>query len=359
MQATRELHLVLGSRNLTDVTVTRALPTGYEPYNQFYGSLLPANASILGFLAKDGIEPIPTIFSSSDADGKRSWSSRVRIDDTSYYLYGLLPMEETSNVTIAPNSNYNSGAKLTISGMNAVTANDVCVIVGVKGYAPVNAIDPLPAITANDLAMNTCLGKFDIQFADNQDNYAYLLVDHLYSSLRFSMKIDETYSQLRTIKVKKMELTLTDAEGNPSKKTLDAKVKLQANTDNTSPLAAVTYTTADGTGANSATIFNVYNADDALELKTTPQDIRCYLAPKILREITTPKLELQTTYDVYDRKGNLIRKDEKATNKFSPSVSAILDLGRGEEYVYNITVQPTYLYVLSDPDLDLPTFTIE
>jgi hypothetical protein len=32
---------------------------------------------------------------------------------------------------------------------------------------------------------------------------------------------------------------------------------------------------------------------------------------------------------------------------------------RGKRYTVNLTIQPTYLYVLSDPDLDSPTVTVE
>ena len=61
-----------------------------------------------------------------------------------------------------------------------------------------------------------------------------------------------------------------------------------------------------------------------------------------------------TTYDVYDRKGNLIRENSEATNKL-PNLAAV----RGQKVQVNLTVNPTYLYVLSDPDLDNPTITID
>lgn len=63
---------------------------------------------------------------------------------------------------------------------------------------------------------------------------------------------------------------------------------------------------------------------------------------------------LRSTYDVYDKAGNKIRKDCTAENK----LSLTSDLSRGKMHTVNITVTPTYLYVLSDPDLDNPTVTI-
>ena len=56
---------------------------------------------------------------------------------------------------------------------------------------------------------------------------------------------------------------------------------------------------------------------------------------------------------LYDSKGNLIRQDCTATNKL-PDLSAV----RGQRVLLNMTVNPTYLYVLSEPDLDNPTIKI-
>jgi hypothetical protein len=64
---------------------------------------------------------------------------------------------------------------------------------------------------------------------------------------------------------------------------------------------------------------------------------------------------METTYNVYDRKGNLIRKDCKAKNVLNLPTGG---LTRGQKYTFNLTVNPTYLYVLSDPDLDNPTITV-
>ena len=58
--------------------------------------------------------------------------------------------------------------------------------------------------------------------------------------------------------------------------------------------------------------------------------------------------------------GNLIRKDCQAENTIDLRKWFGNDLmtTRGHSYSLTITVLPTYLYVLSDPDLDNPTLTI-
>ena len=83
-------------------------------------------------------------------------------------------------------------------------------------------------------------------------------------------------------------------------------------------------------------------------------------------DVTT--LILTSTYDVYDKnatsehpEGNLVRKDCKATNTIP--LSALIGehfegLRRGYKYVISMTIKPTYLYVLSEPDLNNPSVEI-
>ena len=74
-------------------------------------------------------------------------------------------------------------------------------------------------------------------------------------------------------------------------------------------------------------------------------------------------LVLQCTYDVYDKNvttehldGNLVRANCVAENKLPENrVKAEVN----QRTLLTITVNPTYLYVLSEPDLDNPTITIE
>ncbi len=395
VKMSRELHLVMGTQNITDVTNltdgTRALPTNYQTYSAFYGSILPTNKSILGFLTTPDAEPIQSQFTFSTDNTSttpvNSWSSPLKIDtpsSTDYYLYGFMPSEAAlgvNAVTIAhlPSStNYAEGAVLTINGINAVTSNDVCVIVGVKGYElGENQTEAnLPAITDDVLAMDARLGKFNLTLPGKEKNYAYLLVDHIFRSLKFSLKIDEQYGKLRTIKVKKMELTAsTDGitQTDQIVNTVNATITLRP-TNGTSPLdnvsgSIVVAASETGSSPAPAVLYDESEHKDAnnknvpLTLTTTAQDIRAYLAPIAITPATIQRFVLKTTYDVYDRKGNLIRagetgEGETAENTFSLPASTLNDLKPGEEYTFKIEVIPTYLYMLSEPDLNSPTFTI-
>ena len=78
------------------------------------------------------------------------------------------------------------------------------------------------------------------------------------------------------------------------------------------------------------------------------------------------KLVVTCTYDVYDwdtsknANGNLIRKDCTATNTIPLSlIDRFTEAERGKKYTLNLAVKPTYLYVMSDPDLNNPTMSVE
>ena len=93
----------------------------------------------------------------------------------------------------------------------------------------------------------------------------------------------------------------------------------------------------------------IFDSDEGTALdQTTPLPINAYFAPTLSENLT-----IVTTYDVYDRKGNLIRQNCTATNKLPD-----LEANRGQRVLVNLTVNPTYAYVMSDPDMPNPTITI-
>lgn len=245
------------------------------------------------------------------------WFAFFKVEaQKNYTVYGYIPKTEDMSSGL---SNVNSdGATLTINGIKPVTDDDICIITGVKDT-------------------NTGLkeGQFGWYMANANDNfYMYLLLDHIYASVNFSMIIDAEYAQLRTIKLKTMKLR-TD------KGSVNATITLTHNDTGTSPISSATYT-SEGTSYE----VEIFNDAEGIALDTeTPLVINTCFAPNLSNNLT-----MVTTYDVYDRKGNLIRKNCTATNKV-PNLEA----ARAQQVQLNLTVNPTYLNVLSDPDLDNPT----
>ncbi len=334
------MNLLLGTPAFEENTRAVTLPDGYVSYLSLY----PQAA-----LSKSTIRVFMTTSSNTNSGvltykGDNKWTSNIPVAaDTYYKIFGFMPREDAENATIAANhgtdADYTNGATLTITNLNAVTPADVCVIVGV-------------AKTNKEGTDGTLsLGSFDYAGSSKEDgNYAYVLLDHLYAGLHFKMKVDATYNTLRTIKLKRLTLT-----ANISSTTVNATIKLwtKAYASKLSGYDESAYDPVEsaefkanneGTGSV-ATLYPANEGDGDLTLGTDYQTFLGCFAPGTCRNFT-----LTSTYDIYDRKGNLIRKDQTASNK----ISFATDLPRGKINTYNITVQPTYIYTLSEQDLDNP-----
>lgn len=237
-----------------------------------------------------------------------------------YTVYGYMPKTGDMNSSLAKSTA--DVATLTIRNIKPITTDDICIITGVK---------------ASDEGLKE--GQFSWSWPVGDDNYKiYILMDHLYAAVLFRLKIDAEYASLRTIKLKTMTLS-TEC------KSVKATISLAHNTTGASPISDVVFAPSGGSED-----FLVFNSDAGTALdKDTPVDINTCFAPTLSESLT-----LVTTYDVYDRKGNLIRENSTATNKL-PNLAAV----RGQKVQVNLTVNPTYLYVLSEPDLDNPTIKIE
>ena len=335
----REIHFMLGSHNYTDVTSDasrRALPEGYVVYDNLSPQIPADEAGIKCFLTRAN----ETIFNGTLTYKSGAWTSKIPADEGVYYVYGMMPNSEASKVTLTPLSgdDFANGAKMEIDKLNAVTASDVCAIVGVKGAASKVGIEN----------SGIELGKFSFNAVDG--TFIYLLIDHLYAALQLNMNINSEYNALRTIKLTKLTL-----KSNSVTKTYKVTATMTPNETNTSPLA-VTYaaTTEDGkeielyNGKGKGE--NGQDIEKELEVDKYIQFLACTVPLS-----TNTQFEMETTYNVYDRKGNLIRKNCTAKNVLNLPTGG---LARGQKYTFNLTVNPTYLYVLSDPDLDNPTVVV-
>ena len=275
-----------------------------------------------------------------------------------YYLYGYIPYDESIRASVAPlpESTFDAGAKLTLENLPTITTNDICVIVGAKNGTNAD----------NDNGLTTGQFAFEAKATGGNDkgsNFVFLLFDHLYSCINVRFCVDEDYDKLRTIKLKKLELqamVLNEATGvkTPLKRKTKAMITLRKTEDGSSPLmyngAEQIVFTPDETSRNADE--PLFYSEDGQALTVNFSDFTgCFMSQGI------SELSLRSTYDVYDKKGNKIREGCTALNKidiqhlFSPVRTA----SRGMKYTVKMIVNPTYLYVLSEPDLDNPTITLD
>ena len=276
----------------------------------------------------------------------------TNIQAGNYYVYGFIPSDAADDATIAllpEKTSYSQGAKLTIKGLRTA-GYDACVIIGARegfdidhdgGYDDTNGNSSYDEgtdsrtnrLTAGDF-------KFHLKTGESVKNYLYLLFDHLCSALSIGIKVDGDYNTLRTIKLKKLTLH-TATELGMMKEKADVEVDLVANTMGINPISSLNYEpTGDGA--------TVYLSDDGLQLTTSYQSFLSHFLP--ISGVT--KVVITCVYDVYDKDTSL------NPVRLSDIISYFPGVQRGWKYGINMTVMPTYLYVLSDPDLDNPTVVV-
>ena len=285
-----------------------------------------------------------------------------------YYLYGYMPYD-AGNVTIEPptSGNYKDGAVLTFRKMNAAMIQDPCIVTAAKDatrnekpgesgkytYTLGNGLEWLPA------------GDFKCNIKSSEANTLFFLFDHLYAALSMRFRIDETYNQLRDICIKRLELeSYKDEACTELMPKLQAVVTLAANTTGASPIVGDIVFTDDPSGEkmDKVLIFNNPNAkweDEGEKSDRLPsldaQGNKIYVDKTgyIPKTGTDNFYKLTTTYDVYDTKGKLIRKDQSAVNVLNPKkLFNQPQLLRGNRYTLRMTIAPTFLYMMSDDDLE-------
>ncbi len=324
---------VAGFEENTFATRSWVPPTPYELYGE-------TDKAIGIAFTENNTEPkLGHFFASS---GK--W--RTNIDDIkakTYYLYGYVPHFGGISMSITDrggaNANYSAGAKVTLNDVPAVMPSDLCVVIGAKEGTDKETVTGLRK------------GYFAYQgSASAESNFVFLLFDHLYAALRINMRVHDDYAALRTIKLKSLSLKTYAGETTSSQKT-NIEVRLEA-TDGSNPIQAINYTTS----GSAMTEPMEFWSSESEQLTTAPKTFIGHFMPD---GITT--LVLTSVYDVYDTQGNLIRKDCKATNtmELSELLTDQATTLRGRRYTINMTIKPTYLYMLSEPDLDNPTVKIE
>jgi len=358
-----------------------------------------------GYMAyEDGIQPIGIAFTRDGEDpevgadpsnqksmiGSFFYSSekwRTSLEDiqaATYYLYGYIPHLPAIRYSITDynggstdaekNADYSKGAIMKLENVPSVMSNDLCVAIGVKhgfdkehdgDYTDVNNNGTYNEGT--DTRTNRLrMGDFAYTAkatsgVDAKGNYVFLLFDHLYASLRIRMKIFADYAKLRTIKLKSLQLS-TQVGETTSKNHNTITITLKATDGSTpteSPIKNITYEATGaviGSDGEDGIEFWKSTSSDGETLTTDFQSFTGHFMPS---GITT--LILTSVYDVYDKKGNLIRENCKATNTMvlKDLLTEQTTTQRGKRYTVNMTVNPTYLYMLSDPDLDNPTVKVE
>lgn len=165
-----------------------------------------------------------------------------------------------------------------------------------------------------------------------------LQMDHLMAKVTPYFYVNSAYANLRTIKIKKVQFSMSDAATYTAQVTYNSDDSYTTNWINDNNPATVTLTSFDK--ASQPLVLD-QNADAKGEALSTEY---FYLCPNQ----STAKLKMSVTYDVYDKTGTVTRENVTADNAILKFKNR--SLVAGTNYKLYIKVVPTYLYVLSDND---------
>ena len=276
------------------------------------------------------------------------WTGGITVREAKqYYLYGLmLPTESVSgdlNCEIT-SSDYSKGATLTVKDVTPMLEESQvpCVVVGARG------------VTIPNTTWQVTEGQFGYMgiLKKGEDN-AQLLLDRLYAALTFSFTIDKDYSDLRTIKLTSLKLKASASTYDK----VDLTVVLEARTNGTSPIKSVSATPTSTTSVADVQLFD-YSA--GWDISTTLPD-GISIGTACFASSIASNLSVECEYDVYDKPTTGDPQHKLAHRTAVNSLSNVISAGsllQGQKRTIQLNVVPTYLYILSDADLDNPVITV-
>jgi len=362
-------------------------PTGYYFYERLYAGESYVNLPNMGqspidlFMTQDDNEGVCTSdkplhvrlrYSPAPHPSTSQWKMVLPndidenlVEQGDYYAYGFIPRDAADGASISKlrpeddECTWAEGAILTIHGLKSV-ATDPCVIIGANdgpdenNDGPSKGVGGSASLRAGDFKFYLDTGTTGS--GDNEKinpNYLYFLFDHLYSAFSISMRVNDDYHALRHIHLKAIYLQTEQTSGaKPSK--MDVTIRLEKNDNGSNPIVGdIVYASVK---SDTPTKREIYSNSAGYPLTT---DYSMFLGHFMPYNVS--KIIMTSVYDVYDLKGNLTRKDCEATNTLSMSqlFSGQTVSHRGWKYKVRLTINPTYLYMMSDPDLNNPTVVVE
>ena len=287
-----------------------------------------------------------------DADGvfaplsPTGWRSGVKVEQN--YDYNLYVYSSAMPTATPPTFSLTNGATLTFDGLNPITTLDPLVCIAASGAVLGNDPDPsaYPGLTEGSFSIGT-ITTVEVE-GEERTTKAFLAMDHLYSKATLSFRVDDQYSQLRKVRIKDVEIKIAKStlSGSHTYGFPNNMLNLDGNKTYTGNPASIDL--YDGPTATA----QPEGKNRYIELTTTFKEFGYFY---FLPINPIPSMYLQVTYDVCDLNENVVRADQTASN-YSIFSSINHNGGRaaaGTNYLVKILVSPSYLYQLSDDDLEL------
>ena len=286
------------------------------------GSIAATLQNIKVLMAPD--DKADTYYEGSFVKTTNGWDHFVSVNVPNYHIYGYMPGDQFSaSLSPLPGSanGFQSGAVMTFTDLPAAVSENFCIVTSVKNTKPTDD-DPF------------VLGNYAFE---NIHNKVSLHLDHLYAGLVFKVALgnNRNYSDLRTIKLDTLKIRTKQVE---KAVVTFRQGKQLADGD-------IAYTFATGKSAECP----FYEGGGVLAAPADTVKAMAGYVPQLYDD-----LELVAVYTVYNKAGKQVRTHTKVANKI-PMKSL---LSRGQMYTFVVTVEPSYLYQLSDDDLNNPDISI-
>ena len=255
----------------------------------------------------------------------RAQNLKVKPGTHNFWLYGYMPAIEGITGQVLDQR------QLKLSGIQPISSEDICIVTGVR----VHETSALPL-----------RGTFEFEYKNSDYNdvtVLNLLLEHMLGHVDFKFKIGSRYSQLRKIRVTSLTIKIT------SKSSISATINLPTNTED---VVTINYTATDADQTYTTTLLPSTVAPDPIVLTTSGVSVGSGINVAVGTGLSENFI-LESEYEVYDLKNNLL-STRTASNNLS---GALPVMGQKKEVV--LTVEPTYLYQLSDDDLNNPEVRIQ
>ena len=193
--------------------------------------------------------------------------------------------------------------------------------------------------------------------ADNDDpnprsTKVFLTMEHLFAKATISFKVASKYDEIRTIRLTSAILSMENAS-------LSGTYKYQFATGNLTKQdgSAITMPTGAGSAQDAAPIDIIGGISTMVERDYNNTEVTLTTTSQAFGWFTflpisgLNPVSLTVQYNVYDKNDNLIRENCQSTN--NNILRGITGAAKGNDYKINITVNPTYLYQLTDDDVEL------
>lgn len=242
-------------------------------------------------------------------------STSLKLEQGKYTFYGYMPYSNDATFEA-------DGRIMTLPGLAGMSASNAMVI------------KPVPVTIGN--------GATNVEVNLEMDHLMARVTPYFYIN-------DAEYAKLRTIKIKKVEFILPL----PSVKSYTATVDyVNGEVSDDSPTHTTTWTEGDAI-ANEVTFYETSNPVELqLGKAKAIAPSTCYFCPAQ----SVDGLMMRVTYDVYDAKDNLTRLDAVAENSIKKISGKLTE---ATNYKLYIPLVPSYLYALSDGDMDSNVLVVE